>query len=155
MPQINFDLTANNEDKVLSKRCPTSAVMQLQMELPGGNVLEDGTHTVGFIEGNVSITKVALVTKVAFDGPLPSVTVTDTQNGVTEDWLTGSDISVQGEVEESTLTAPDDIAGKQAPFYRATKSEWKATVDTDGSTVGELALLIDYVQMDAEPGKHS
>ena len=152
MPALNFDLTTNNEDKALSKRCPTSAVMQMQIDLPGEQTLGNGEHTIGFLEGNIAITKVALVIKTPFDGTTPVVTITDTQNSVTETWLTTADISGLF-IQESDLTAPA-VAGKLAPFFRATKSEWKATI-AGSSTDGELALLIDYVQLDTEPGKHS
>jgi len=155
MPQINFDLTANNDDKVLSKRCPTAAVMTMQKELPGGLTLANGEHTIGFIEGNVTITKVALVVRDGFNGTTPLVTVTEVQGGTTETWLTDEDIAVTGTVSESGLTAPV-VTGKQAPFYRSTKGEWKATIaGADDSTKGNIAVLIDYVQMDAEPGLHS
>ncbi len=153
MPNINFDLTTNNENEVLSKRCPKSAVMQMQMELPGGNVLANGTHTIGFIEGNVTISKVSLIIKKAFDGAGPIVSVTEEQGGTTESWITDDPLGVEA-VLESHLTVPT-VAGKQAPYYRSTKGEWKATIDVGGSIEGEFALLIDYVQMDAEPGKHS
>ncbi len=155
MPALNFDLTTNNEDKALSKRCPTSAVMQMQIDLPGEQTLVDGVHTIGFLEGNIAITKVALIIKEVFDGTTPAVTITDTQNGVEETWLTAADIGSLA-VQESDLTAPA-AAGKLAPFYRGTKSksEWKANIALGGSTVGELALLVDYVQLDTEPGKHS
>ena len=153
MPALNFDLTTNNEDKALSKRCPTSAVMQMQIDLPGEQTLVDGVHTIGFLEGNIAITKVALIIKEVFDGTTPAVTITDTQNGVEETWLTAAVLSSLV-VQESDLTAPT-VAGKEAPFYRGTKSEWKANIALGGSTVGELALLVDYVQLDTEPGKHS
>ncbi len=156
MSQINFDLTADNEDKVLSKRVPTSAVMTMQKELPGGLTLANGEHTIGFIEGNITITKVALVVREGFDGTTPTVTVTDTQGGTTETWLTDAATDTTGYIEESGLTIPDPITGKVAPFYRSTKSEWKATIaGADDSTKGNIAVLVEYVQMDAEPGKHS
>jgi len=153
MPQINFDLTANNEDKVLSKRVPTSAVMKLQMTLPGGKTLQDGVHTIGFLEGNITITRVSVVVLSAFDGAAPTVTITENQNAVTETWFTDL-LTDTVAITESGNTEPT-VAGKQSPYYRGTKGEWLAEVINGGSTVGEFALLIDYVQMDAEPGKHS
>ena len=153
MPQLNFDLTTLNEEKVLSKRNPTSAVMTMQVNLPGENTLTDGVHTIGFIEGGVSITRVTLVVKEPFDGTTPAVTITDTQSGTEETWLTAATLDSLS-IQESDLTAPT-VAGKSSPFYRATKSEWKANIALGGSTDGEFALLIDYVQLDVEPGKHS
>ena len=153
MSQINFDLTTLNEGKVLSKREPTSAVMQMQVNLPGENTLTDGVHTIGFLEGGIAITKVSLVVKKPFDGTTPAVTITDTQGGTEETWLTAGDLGSLA-IQESDLTAPT-VAGKESPFYRSTKSEWKANIALGGSTDGEFALLIDYVQLDVEPGKHS
>jgi hypothetical protein len=118
------------------------------MQLPGGQTLPAGVHTIGFIEGNVAITRVTSVVSEAFGGTTPEATFTDS-DGLT--YFNGRNLAVVGSVG-SVLTNPDG-ATQPAPIYKDGKTELFVEI-TDGGTVGEVSLVVEYVQLDTMTGMH-
>jgi len=135
-------------NKNQAKRVPTVAVFTVTAE-----DVDSVNNILGFIEGNVALTRVMLVVRKAFDGTLPTVSVTDTQGGTTETHFTDADLSVEG--TDTALTFVPDVGGTRDPLYRATKGQWDCEIATGGSTVGEALVVVEYTQLDTEPGLHS
>ena len=140
---------ANKND---AKRVPVSAVFTVDIDLGSGGNLPDGRHSVGFIEGNIAITRVMLVVDKAFVGTTPTATVEETVDGNTGTHFTGEDISVEG-VHTSLQTLPTG-AGTPAPLYNLGKGEWFVSL-IGSSTTGSLKVVVEYTQLDTEPGLHS
>jgi len=134
---------ANKND---AKRVPVSAVMTV-------DAVGDGRHTIGFIEGNIAISRVMLVVTEGFDGTTPTVAVEESVDGNLGTHFTGEDISALT-VQTSLQTTPDPVDGTPPPLFNLGKGEWFATID-GGSTVGELKVVVEYTQLDTEPGLHS
>ena len=130
-----------------AKRVPTVAVFTVTAE-----DVDSVNNILGFIEGNIAITRVMLVVRKPFDGTLPTITVTDTQGGTTETHFTDADLSAEV-VETASTFGP--VTGTIKPLYRATKGQWDCEIATGGSTVGEAVIAVEYLQLDTEPGLHS
>lgn len=136
------------KNKNRAKRAPSSGAFSLQVELPGGNKLEDGSHTLGKIEGNVCITRVSLLVKDGFDGTTPTITIND---NIGNTYFTAEGISVPV-VVESALTANDLI--RPNPVYSDGVVEFTGAI-VGGSDVGELMVVVDYTQLDTVTGTHT
>ena len=134
---------ANKND---AKRVPVAAVMTV-------GAIGDGRHTIGFIEGNIAISRVMLVVTEGFDGTTPTVVVEETVDGNTGTHFTGEDISTLI-VATSLQTTPDPVTGTVAPLFNEGKGEWFVNI-VGGSTVGEALIIVEYTQLDTEPGLHS
>ena len=134
-------------NKNQAKRVPTVAVFTVTAE-----DVDSVNNILGFIEGNVALTRVMLVVRKAFDGTLPTLSVSDTQGGTTETHFTDADLSVEG-TDTATTFVP--VTGTIKPLYRATKGQWDCEIATGGSTVGEALVVVEYTQLDTEPGLHS
>ena len=130
-----------------AKRVPTVAVFTVTAE-----DVDSVNNILGFIEGNIAITRVMLVVRKPFDGTLPTISVSDTQGGTTETHFTDADLSAEV-VETASTFVP--VTGTIEPLYRATKGQWDCEIATGGSTVGELIIVVEYLQLDTEPGLHS
>jgi len=130
-----------------AKRVPTDAVFTVTAE-----DVDSGANILGFIEGNIAITRVMLVVRKPFDGTLPTISVSDTQGGTTETHFTDADLSAEV-VETASTFVP--VTGTIKPLYRATKGQWDCEIATGGSTVGEAVIAVEYLQLDTEPGLHS
>ena len=130
-----------------AKRVPTVAVFTVTAE-----DVDSVNNILGFIEGNIAITRVMLVVRKPFDGTLPTLTVTDTQGGTVETHFTDADLSAEV-VETASTFIP--VTGTIEPLYRATKGQWDCEIATGGSTVGEAVIAVEYLQLDTEPGLHS
>jgi len=130
-----------------AKRVPTVAVFTVTAE-----DVDSVNNILGFIEGNIAITRVMLVVRKPFDGTLPTITVTDTQGGTTETHFTDAVLSAEV-VETASTFIP--VTGTIKPLYRATKGQWDCEIATGGSTVGEAVIAVEYLQLDTEPGLHS
>jgi len=131
-----------------SKRVPKSAVFSI-----GVDKADSGSNILGFIEGDIAITSVKLVVTEAFDGTTPTITVTDTQGGTTETHFTAVPLGVEI-VDTSAAIAPSGL-GTATPLYRSTKGQWDCELVSGGSTAGEVCIVVDYTQLDTEPGLHS
>lgn len=144
-----LDLLILNKNR--AKRNMTSGVFTLQMELPAGAILTNGTYEIGKIEGNIVITHVTLVTRKGFNGTLPTVTITDNS---ARTYFTTAVISAIN-VEESALTA--NAAVILDPLYNDadTPAVFSAVVALGGSTEGEFSLVVNYIQLDTVTGKHT
>ena len=132
-------------NKNTAKRVPVSAVMRVEASLPATadtDYLPDGIHTIGFIEGNVAITKVGLIVREAFNGTTPTISVTDTSGG---SWYTDAPIDAE---------AVDASAGV-TPVYYEGKTKFNINFVGSGSTSGSLYVVVDYIQLDVEPGCHT
>jgi len=130
-----------------AKRVPTIAVFTVTAE-----DVDSVNNILGFIEGNIAITRVMLVVRKPFDGTLPTISVSDTQGGTTETHFTDADLSAEV-VETASTFIP--VTGTIEPLYRATKGQWDCEIATGGSTVGEAVIAVEYLQLDTEPGLHS
>ena len=142
-----FNLRRN--DKNLAKRSPVVANMKVCMTLPGGTSLPTGKHTIGFIEGDVVITRVTSVVSDNFNGTTPTADFTDS-DGLT--YFNDRNLAAIGSVG-SILTNPDG-ANVPDPIYKPGKTEFFAEVTDGGSSKGEVSLLIEYVQLDTTSGLH-
>ena len=131
-----------------AKRVPTAAAFTI-----GVNKGDSGANILGFIEGNIVITMVKLVVTEPFDGTTPTLTVTDTQGGTTETHFTTADLSA--EVVDTSLVLSPSAGGTSDPLVRATKGQWDCELVAGGSTVGEAIVVVEYTQLDTEPGLHS
>jgi len=125
-----------------AKRVPKSAVFTLDLNADAGN------NELGYIESNIAITRVMLVVDEAFNGTTPTITVT--QAGDTH--FTNADIASET-VATSDLFTP--VTGTIAPLFKATKTLWEAALVSGGSTTGSLKVVVEYIQLDTEPGLHS
>ena len=134
-------------NKNQAKRVPTVAVFTVTAE-----DVDSVNNILGFIEGNIAITRVMLVVRKPFDGTLPTISVSDTQGGTTETHFTDADLSAEV-VETASTFVP--VTGTIKPLYRATKGQWDCEIATGGSTVGEAVIAVEYLQLDTEPGLHS
>jgi hypothetical protein len=141
-----FNLRRNNEN--LAKRNLSVANFKVAMNLPGGVSLPSGTHTLGFIEGNVAITRVTSVVSDNFNGTAPTADFTDSDGLV---YFNDRNLAVIGSVG-SVLTNPDGTT-RLAPIYKDGKTEFFVEV-TDGGTKGEVSLIVEYVQLDTMSGMH-
>ena len=130
-----------------AKRVPTVAVFTVTAE-----DVDSVNNILGFIEGNIAITRVMLVVRKPFNGTLPTISVSDTQGGTTETHFTDADLSAEV-VETASTFVP--VTGTIEPLYRATKGQWDCEIATGGSTVGEAVIAVEYLQLDTEPGLHS
>ena len=141
-----FNLRSRNEN--LAKRSPVATNFKVAMNLPGGVSLPSGTHTIGFIEGNVVITRVTSVVSESFNGTAPTADFTDS-DGLT--YFNDRNLAVVGSVG-SILTNPDGIS-RLAPIYKDGKTEFFVNV-TDGGTQGVVGLVVEYTQLDTMNGMH-
>jgi len=141
-----LNLRSRNEN--LAKRSPVAANMKVCMKLPGGINLPSGTHTIGYIEGNVVITRVTSVVSESFNGSAPTADFTDSDGLV---YFNDRDLSVVGSVG-SILTNPDGTQ-RLDPIYKDGKTEFFVEV-VDGGTQGEVSLVVEYVQLDTMSGLH-
>jgi hypothetical protein len=133
----------------LAKRSPTVANMKVTAVLPGGINVPAGSHTVGFIEGDVVITRVTSVVADGFNGSAPLVSLTDS-DGLT--YFNDRNLLVVGSVG-SPLTNPDGTA-RLTPIYKAGKTEFTIDITPDGATKGEVDFVIEYTQLDTTNGMH-
>jgi len=140
---------ANKND---AKRVPVAAVFSVDIDLGNGGNLPDGRHSVGFIEGNIAITRVMLIVDRAFVGTTPTAIVEETVDGNTGTHFTGVDLT-STVIFTSNQTLPTG-AGTPAPLYNAGKGEWFVTI-AGNSTTGSLKVVVEYTQLDTEPGLHS
>jgi len=137
-------------NKNQAKRVPVSAAFTIGIN--GVGAADSGANVIGFIEGNIAITRVMLIVTEAFDGTTPLLTVTDTQGGTTATHFTDADLSSEL-IFTSIETMPS--GGSPDPLYRKTKGQWDCTLAAGGSTVGEAIVVVEYIQLDTEPGLHS
>ncbi len=133
--------------KNTAKRVPKAAVFTI-----GVDKATSGANILGFIEGDIAITRVMLLVTEGFDGTTPLISVTDTQGGTTETHFTDIDIDAEL-IFTSAVFIP--TGGTEAPLYRSTKGQWDCILTTGGSTVGEAKIIVEYTQLDTEPGLHS
>ncbi len=133
--------------KNTAKRVPKSAVFTI-----GVDKATEGANILGFIEGNIAITRVMLVVTEPFDGTTPTISVTDTQGGNTETHFTTADISA--EVVDTALTFTPS-GSTSNPLFRKTKGQWDCSIVLGGSTTGEAKIVVEYIQLDTEPGLHT
>jgi len=131
-----------------SKRVPKAAVFTI-----GVDKADSGANILGFIEGDIVITRVMLLVTEGFDGTTPLITVTDTQGGTTETHFT--DIDIDAELLFTSAVLSPSVSGTPVPLFRRTKGQWDCTLSTGGSTVGEAMVIVEYTQLDVEPGLHS
>jgi len=131
-----------------SKRVPKAAVFTI-----GVDKATSGANILGFIEGDIAITGVKLVVTEGFNGTTPLITVTDTQGGTTETHFT--DIDIDALLVFTSAVPSPSVAGTATPLYRSTKGQWDCILTTGGSTVGEAIIVVEYTQLDTEPGLHS
>ena len=131
-----------------SKRVPKAAVFTIDV-----GKADSGANILGFIEGDIAITMVKLVVTEPFNGTTPLITVTDTQGGTTETHFT--DANIIAEVVDTSLVLAPSAGGTSAPLYRSTKGQWDCSISTGGSTTGEAKIVVEYLQLDTEPGLHS
>ena len=134
--------------KNTAKRVPKAAVFTVSV-----GKADSGANILGFIEGNIAVTGVKLVVTEAFDGTTPTISVTDTQGGITETHFTANTLAVE-EVSTSLVLSPS-AGGTSDPLYRATKGQWDCELVAGGSTVGEAKVVVEYTQLDTEPGLHT
>ena len=130
-----------------SKRVPKAAVFTI-----GVDKADSGANILGFIEGDIAITRVMMIVTEAFDGTTPLITVTDTQGGTTETHFTDIDLDTE---LVFTSTAFTPTTGTKTPLFRRTKGQWDCNLVAGGSTVGEAVIVVEYLQLDTEPGLHS
>ncbi len=130
-----------------AKRVPTAAVFTV-----GVDKADSGTNLLGFIEGNIAITRVMLVVTEPFNGTTPTLSVNDTQGGTVETHFTTEDLSSEVVVLSAAFTPG---SGTATPLYRSTKGQWDCDLIAGGSTTGEAKIVVEYTQLDTEPGKHS
>lgn len=130
-------------NKNAAKRAPTSAVFTVDAESGAGS------HILGFIEGNVALTRVMLIVEEAFDSG--TIDVTDFQGGTTETHFTAEDLAVEGVVTALTFVP---VTGTIEPLYRKTRSQWDCVVAMTG-TKGKAMVVVEYTQLDTEPGLHT
>ena len=147
MATTQLEILTQNKNR--AKRDLSSGTFTMAVELPGGNTLTDGAHVVGKIEGNIAITRVILLVRKAFDGTTPTVTLADDK---ARTYFTTEAIAT-ARIEESALTA--HAATRLPPLYETTETTFTATIVGGSSTVGELAFIVDYVQLDTVVGKHT
>jgi len=133
--------------KNTAKRVPKSAVFTIDVDKA-----TEGANILGFIEGNVALTRVMLVVTEAFDGATPTLSVEDVQGGTTQSHFAVESLSV-----EAVATAIDfvPVGGTSDPLFRTTKSQWNGSIVLGGSTVGEVKIVVEYLQLDTEPGLHT
>lgn len=136
------------QNKNYAKRVPVATNFKVAMTLPGGQTLPSGSHTLGFIEGNVMITKVTTVVSDNFNGGLPTATVTDSDGVI---YANDRDLSTIGSVG-SPQTNPDPTTGPKDPIYKAGKTEWFIDITPDGASKGEFSVVVEYVQLDTTTG---
>jgi len=134
--------------KNTAKRVPKSAVFTVSVDKA-----DSGANILGFIEGDIAITRVMLLVTEGFNGTTPLITVTDTQGGTTETHFT--DIDIDTELIFTSAVLSPSVSGTPVPLFRRTKGQWDCTISTGGSTVGEAVIVVEYIQLDAEPGLHS
>ena len=134
-------------NKNCAKRVPIAAVFTIDLK-----TAESGTNILGFIEGNIALTRVMLIVTTAFNGSLPTLSVTDTQGGTTETHFTNESLEVEA-VATSLVFEP--TTGTETPLLRSTKGQWDCELVAGGSTEGEVLVVVEYVQLDTEPGLHS
>ena len=133
------------QNKNTAKRTPVSAVFRFQADLPAvaeSDFLPDGAHTIGFIEGNIAVTKVGIIVREAFDGTAPTVSVTDSSGG---SWYTAAPLGVLGV----------DASAGVTPVYYPGKTEFNIDFTSTGSTHGTCYVVVDYIQLDTELGCHT
>ncbi len=138
------------DDENMAKRVPIAANMKVSMVLPGGIPLPSGIHTIGFIEGNVTIFRVSTVVTEAFDGTLPTADFTDSDGLI---YANDRALGTVGSVG-SPLTNPDGVTITE-PIYKAGKTEFFVQVLDGGSTVGHVEIIVEYIQLDTTSGLHS
>ena len=146
MATTHTEILTQNKNR--SKRGLSSGTFTMSVELPAGQTLADGAHLVGKLEGNVAITRVMLLVREGFNGTLPTVTLADNK---ARTYFTTAVISASA-IVESALTA--HALTRLPPLYESTETEFTATV-AGSSTIGELAFIVDYVQLDTVVGKHT
>lgn len=140
MATFNYGLQNEN----VAKRSPTAANMKIVRTLPGGIEIADGVkYSLGSIEGNIVITKVTAVIVKLFGGT-PSALFEDSEGFV---YFPGVGLTGQGAVNSQLL----------APAYHADKTEYFVTMSgiEAGTLDGELAFIVDYVQLDTTNGMHN
>ncbi len=147
-----IDLTLNSKN--IAKRVPTAAQFKFNVNQPGAITLPSGTHSIGFLERNVVITRLTRINQVPFNGTAPVARIYDS-DGLEYFTAIALDATGAGRTAESLLTAPDGITGQNDPIYKGGKVEFFIDLTSGGSTAGEASIMIDYIQVDTEPGLHA
>ena len=133
--------------KNTAKRVPVAAVFTITLDKA-----DTGANILGFIEGDIAITRVMLIVTEAFNGTTPTLTVTDTQGGATETHFTTEALGAEAVVTSLAFTP---TTGTIKPLYRTGKGQWDCELVAGGSTEGEAMVVVEYTQLDTEPGLHS
>ena len=133
--------------KNTAKRVPVAAVFTITLDKA-----DTGANILGFIEGDIAITRVMLIVTEAFNGTTPTLTVTDHQGGPAETHFTTEALGAETVVTSLAFTP---TTGTIKPLYRAGNGQWDCELVAGGSTEGEAMVVVEYIQLDTEPGLHS
>lgn len=140
-------------NKNYAKRVPVSAVFTVLGEDDTAGVFaEEG---IGAIEGNIAITRLSIVVVESFGAGASVAQLTDTSAAGDVNWLTAD---VPLDTAAGTTVIVEDFSPTTAtiaPVFRPGKTLWSVNLSTAGSTLGELMIVIEYTQLDTEPGLSS
>ena len=141
------------QNKNYAKRVPTAAVFTITGQDDNTNAGE----SFGVIEGNIAITRLSFVIVEPFGPGAEIAQLTSLTSGATKNWIT---VAIPADTPAGTTTIADDFdptatGATVAPVYNPGKSLWDINLSTAGSTAGVLKVVVEYVQLDTEPGLHS